>query len=75
MNIISAGGADAVTIDGLNWTLLYPKVINQQAINAARVEAMMRKSNQTKSKDKTMEAIEYIETQHSLIWSINSLIC
>ena len=46
---------------------LYPKVINQQAINAARVEAMMRKSNQTKSRDKTMETIEYIEAQHSLI--------
>ena len=46
---------------------LYPKVINQQVINAARVEAMMRKSNQTKSKDKTMETTEYIETQHSLI--------
>ena len=46
---------------------LYPKVINQQAINAARVEAMMRKSNQTKSKDKTIETIEFIETQHSLI--------
>ena len=46
---------------------LYPKVINQQVINAARVEAMMRKSNQTKSKDKTVETIEYIETQHSLI--------
>ena len=26
---------------------LYPKVINQKAINAARVEAMMRRSNQT----------------------------
>ena len=46
---------------------LYPKVINRQAINAARVEATMRKSNQTKSRDKTMETIEYIETQHSLI--------
>ena len=46
---------------------LYPKVINQQAINAARVEAMMRKSNQTESRDKTMQTIEYIETQHSLI--------
>jgi len=27
---------------------LYPKVIDQQVINAARVEAMMRRSNQTK---------------------------
>ncbi len=44
---------------------LYPKIIDQQAINAARVEAMMRKSNQ--NKDKAAEAIEYIETQHSLI--------
>jgi hypothetical protein len=47
--------------------LLYPKVINQKAINAARVEAMMRKSNQIKTKDKTLETVEYIETQHSLI--------
>jgi hypothetical protein len=46
---------------------LYPKIIDQQAINAARVEAMMRKSQQTKKRDKTVEAIEYIETQHSLI--------
>ena len=46
---------------------LYPKVIDQQAINSARVEAMMRRSNQPSSKDKTAEAIEYIETQHSLI--------
>jgi len=46
---------------------LYPKIINQQAINAARVEAMMRKSNQTETQDKTAETIEYIETQHSLI--------
>ena len=46
---------------------LYPKVINQQFINTARVEAMMRKSNQVKSRDKVMETIEYIETQHSLI--------
>ena len=69
MNIISTGGADAVTIDGLNWTLYIHEINNQQVINAARVEAMTRKSNQTKSKDKTMETIEYIETQHSLIWS------
>lgn len=46
---------------------LYPKVINQEVINAARVEAMMRRSIQTKSRDQTLEAIEYIETQHSLI--------
>lgn len=55
----------ALLVDKMH--LLYPKIINQQAINAARVEAMMRKSNQTNSKDKTMETIEYIETQHSLI--------
>ena len=47
--------------------LLYPKIINQQAINAARVEAMMRKSNQSITKDDTADSIEYIETQHSLI--------
>lgn len=46
---------------------LYPKVINQQVINTARVEAMMRKSNQTKTRDEAAETIEYIETQHSLI--------
>ncbi len=46
---------------------LYPKVINQQAINSARVEAIMRRSNQTKTVDKAKEDIEYIETQHSLI--------
>jgi len=46
---------------------LYPKVIDQQAINSARVEAMMRKSNQPVIRDKTAETIEYIETQHSLI--------
>ncbi len=46
---------------------LYPKVINQQAINSARVEAMMRRSNQTKTRDEVAETIEYIETQHSLI--------
>ncbi|NOQ87426.1 MAG: hypothetical protein GQ550_00740 [Gammaproteobacteria bacterium] len=46
---------------------LYPKVINQKAINTARVEAMMRKSNQTKTRDNELETIEYIETQHSLI--------
>jgi hypothetical protein len=46
---------------------LYPKVINQQAINAARVEARMRKSNQVKTRDNILETIEYIETQHSLI--------
>lgn len=28
---------------------LYPKIINQQSINAARVEAMLRKSTQTKN--------------------------
>lgn len=47
--------------------LLYPKVINQQAINAARVEAKLRSTNQSVSRDKTLETIEYIETQHSLI--------
>jgi len=47
--------------------LLYPKIINQQVINAARVEAMMRKANQTKTRNEVAEAIEYIETQHSLI--------
>jgi len=46
---------------------LYPKVIDQQAINSARVEAMMRKSNQPADKNKDLETIEYIETQHSLI--------
>ena len=46
---------------------LYPKVINQQAINTARVEAMMRKSNQTKIKDSTTGTVEYLETQHALI--------
>ncbi len=46
---------------------LYPKVINQQIINTARVEAMMRKSNQENTRDKATEEIEYIETQHSLI--------
>jgi hypothetical protein len=46
---------------------LYPKVINQKVINSARVEAVMRKSNQTKTRDKAVETIEYIETQHSLI--------
>ena len=46
---------------------LYPKIINQQAINAARVEAVMRRSNQPKVRDKTADEIEYIETQHSLI--------
>ncbi|MFV2003817.1 MAG: hypothetical protein ACC650_01375 [Gammaproteobacteria bacterium] len=55
----------ALLVDKMH--LLYPKIINQQAINAARVEAMMRRSNQTKNSDKTAEAIEYIETQHSLI--------
>lgn len=30
--------------------LLYPKIINQQAINAARVEAMLRKSTQTENR-------------------------
>ena len=47
--------------------LLYPKVINQKVINAARVEAMMRKANQVKPKTDPIETIEYIETQHSLI--------
>ena len=46
---------------------LYPKIINQQAINAARVEAMMRRSTQKDDKEKALETIEYIETQHSLI--------
>lgn len=46
---------------------LYPKVIDQQAINSARVEAMMRRSNQSDKKDPVIETIEYIETQHSLI--------
>ena len=46
---------------------LYPKVIDQQCINSARVEAMMRKSNQSKTREKALETIEYIETQHSLI--------
>lgn len=46
---------------------LYPKVINKQVINSARVEAMMRRSNQPNSRDETTERIEYIETQHSLI--------
>jgi len=46
---------------------LYPCVINKKVINAARIEAMMRKSNEAKTKNKTLEAIEYIETQHSLI--------
>jgi hypothetical protein len=55
----------ALLVDKMH--LLYPKIINRQAINAARVEAMMRKSNQTKTRDETAETIEYIETQHSLI--------
>ncbi len=46
---------------------LYPKVIDKQSINAARVEAMIRKSQEITIRDKTKEAIEYIETQHSLI--------
>jgi hypothetical protein len=46
---------------------LYPKIINTQAINAARVEARMRKANQTKSSDRSASTIEYIETQHALI--------
>ena len=46
---------------------LYPKIINQQAINAARVEAIMRRSTQKDDKQKALETIEYIETQHSLI--------
>jgi hypothetical protein len=38
---------------------LYPKVINQKAINAARVEAMMRKSNQIpkKTRELTLDTI------------------
>jgi hypothetical protein len=38
---------------------LYPKVIDQQAINAARVEAMMRKSNQIpkKTRELTLDTI------------------
>jgi hypothetical protein len=47
--------------------LLYPKIIDQQSINAARVEAKIRKSNLVKTRDDTQETIEYIETQHSLI--------
>lgn len=47
--------------------LLYPKIVNEKIINAARVEAMMRRSNQTKPKNNDAETIEYIETQHSLI--------
>ncbi len=47
--------------------LLYPKVVNQKIIHAARVEAMMRRSNQIKPKNNDAETIEYIETQHSLI--------
>ena len=46
---------------------LYPKVINTQAINAARVEARMRNANQTKMTDRLADAIEYIDTQHALI--------
>ena len=46
---------------------LYPKVLDEQAINAARIEAVMRRSNQINNRDKTAEAIEYIETQHSLV--------
>jgi len=46
---------------------LHPKIINQQILNAARVEAVMRKSNQPADKDKVLETIEYIEAQHSLI--------
>ncbi len=47
--------------------LLYPKIIDQQSINAARVEAKIRQSNLVKTRDDTQETIEYIETQHSLI--------
>lgn len=36
-------------------------VINQQAINSARVEAMKRRPNQAKTTDKVKERIEYIE--------------
>jgi len=38
---------------------LYPKVINQKAINAARVEAMMRKSSQVpkKTRELTLDTI------------------
>ncbi len=46
---------------------LYPKVINTQSINAVRVEARMRKTNQTISSGRSAGAIEYIETQHALI--------
>lgn len=38
---------------------LYPKIINQQAINAARVEAMMRRSSQAKS-TKQIDAVDMI---------------
>jgi len=46
---------------------LYPKIIDKKAINSARVEAVLRRSSQHKARDKEAEAIEYIETQHSLI--------
>lgn len=39
--------------------LLYPKIINQQAINAARVEAMMRKSTQSCS-NKNIYALDTV---------------
>ena len=47
--------------------LLYPKIINQKVINTARVEASLRKANQIKSKEKTLDAIEFSDTQHLLI--------
>lgn len=48
---------------------LYPKIINQQAINSARVEAMLRKSNQTSTvtSTSTLDTVEFPDTQHSLI--------
>ena len=47
--------------------VFYPKIINRQALNAARVEAVMRRANRIKAKNSKDDTIEYQETQHALI--------
>ncbi|MBE9567939.1 MAG: hypothetical protein IMF14_04535 [Proteobacteria bacterium] len=47
--------------------IFYPKIINRQTLNAARVEATMRRANRSKASEAQDDTVEYIETQHALI--------
>ncbi len=55
----------ALLVDKLH--VFYPKIIDRQTLNAARVEATIRRANRGQSSETPDNNIEYLETQHALI--------